>query len=279
MEDIARKVPLITGAASGMGRAYARRFSAEGMSVVLADIDADGLDRLVAELREAGRDASGVVADVMDPDSVEALAEAAFERHGGVHVLSNNAGGSGDSRGPIWESSLEQWEFVFGLNMYGVVNGIRSFVPRMIAMDEEAHVVNTSSMSGIVPGGLLYGAAKHAVVSISETLYLQLRRRNLKVHAHALCPWFVKTSLTSRSDDPRAVSAYEGAIRPEDVAEAVVQALRDNRFYILPQHDLDELIVARATNIVAESEPASITPWEASASVRSGSGVSDAIRR
>ena len=89
----------------------------------------------------------------------------------------------------------------------------------------------------------------------------------------------MKTSLTSRSDDPRAVAAYRGAIRPEDVAEAVVQALRDNRFYILPQHDLDELILARARNIVAESEPASITPWEASASVHSGSGVSDAIRR
>ena len=279
MDDFEGKVAVITGAASGMGRAYARRFSAEGMSVVLADIDADGLDRLVAELREAGRDASGVVADVMDADSVEALAETAFERHGGVHVLSSNAGGSGDSRGPIWENTQEQWEFVFGLNMYGVVNGIRSFVPRMIAMGEEAHVVNTSSMSGIVPGGLIYGAAKHAVVSISETLYLQLRRRNLKVHAHALCPWFVKTSLTDRSDDPRAVAAYRGAIQPEDVAEAVVQALRDNRFYILPQHDLDELILARAQNIVAESEPASVTPWEASASVRSGSGVSDAIRR
>ena len=279
MDEFAGKVAVITGAASGMGRAYARRFSAEGMSVVLADIDGEGLERLVAELREAGRDASGVVADVTDADSVEALAEEAFARHGGVHVLSSNAGGGGDARGPIWENTQAQWDFVFGLNMYGVVNGIRSFVPRMIAMDEEAHVVNTSSMSGIVPGGLIYGAAKHAVVSISETLHLQLRRRDLKVHAHALCPWFVKTSLTQRSDDPRAVAAYRGAIQPEDVAEAVVRALRDNRFYILPQHDLDELILARARNIVAEGEPASLTPWEASASVREGGGVSDAIGR
>ena len=270
MDEFAGRVAVITGAASGMGRAYARRFSSEGMSVVLADIDSEALDLLVGELREAGHDASGVIADVMDPDAVEALAETAFERHGGVHVLCNNAGGSGGRRGPIWESSLDDWSFVFGLNMYGVVHGVRSFVPRMIAMDEEAHVVNTSSMSGIVPGGLLYGAAKHAVVSITETLYLQLRRRNLKVHAHALCPWFVQTSLTQRSDDPRAVAAYQGAIQPEDVAEAVMQALRDNRFYVLPQHDLDELIVARAKNIVAESEPASVTPWEASAAARAG---------
>ena len=270
MDDFEGRVAVITGAASGMGRAYAQRFSAEGMRVVLADIDADALARVVDELREAGRDASGVVTDVSDAEAVEALAEAAFERHGAVHVLCNNAGGSGGSGGPIWESTLDQWDFVFGLNLYGVLHGVRSFVPRMIAMDEEAHIVNTSSMSGIVPGGLIYGAAKHAVVSLTETLYLQLRRRQLKVHAHALCPWFVKTSLTQRSSDERALAAYEGAIEPEAVAEAVMRALRDDRFYVLPQHDLDELILARGQNIVDEKEPASVTPWEASARVRGG---------
>jgi NAD(P)-dependent dehydrogenase (short-subunit alcohol dehydrogenase family) len=270
MDEFEGRVAVVTGAASGMGRAYARRFASDGMRVVLADIDADGLDRVVEELTAAGHDAIGVETDVTDPDAVEALAEAAFGRHGAVHVLCNNAGGSGGSGGPIWESSLDDWRFVFGLNMYGVVHGIRSFVPRMIAMDEEAHVVSTSSMSGIVPGGLLYGAAKHAVVSISETLYLQLQRRKLKVRAHVLCPWFVKTSLTQRSSDERAVAAFEGGVEPEVIAEAVMQALRDDRFYILPQHDLDELILARSRNIVDEAEPASVTPWEASARVHGG---------
>jgi NAD(P)-dependent dehydrogenase (short-subunit alcohol dehydrogenase family) len=267
MDEFKGRVAVVTGAASGMGRAYSQRFAAEGMRVVLADIDAEGLTRVVTDLRNAGHEASSVITDVSKLEEVEALANTAFERHGAVHVLCNNAGGSGSTRGPIWESTLEQWNFVFGLNMYGVLHGIRSFVPRMIAMDEEAHIVNTSSMSGIVPGGLIYGAAKHAVVSITETLYLQLRRRDLKVHAHALCPWFVKTSLTQRDSDPRAISAFEGGIEPEAVAEAVMQALRDDRFYILPQHDLDELILARARNIVDENEPASVTPWEASSRV------------
>ena len=270
MDEFAGRVAVVTGAASGMGRAFARRFAAEGMSVVLADLDAGGAEREAAALREAGTDAVAATADVTDPASVEALAETAFGRWGAVHVLCNNAGGGGGSRGPIWESPLDLWESVFALNLYGVVHGVRSFVPRMIAMDEEAHVVNTASVSGVVPGGLIYGAAKHAVVSLTETLHLQLRRRGLRVRAHALCPWFVKTALTRRNADPRAAAAYERGAEPEEAAEAVMGALRDGRFYVLPQHDLDELILARARNIAAEGAPASVSPWEASAGARGG---------
>ena len=265
MDEFAGRVAVVTGAASGMGRAFSRRFAAEGMRVALADLDAEGAEREAAALRGAGADAVATPTDVTDPASVEALAEAAFGRWGAVHVLCNNAGGGGGARGPIWESPLGLWESVFALNLYGVVHGVRSFVPRMIAMDKEAHVVNTASVSGVVPGGLIYGAAKHAVVSLTETLHLQLRRRGLRVRAHALCPWFVKTALTRRNPDPRAVAAYERGIEPETVAGAVLGALRDGRFYVLPQRDLDELILARARNVVAGGAPASVTPWEAGA--------------
>ena len=271
MDEFAGRVAVVTGAASGMGRAFARRFAAEGMRVVLADLDAGGAEREAAALRGAGAEAVAAPTDVTDPASVEALAETAFGRWGAVHVLCNNAGGGGGSRGPIWESPLEEWESVFALNLYGAAHGVRSFVPRMIAMDEEAHVVNTASVSGVVPGGLIYGAAKHAVVSLTETLHLQLQRRGLRVRAHALCPWFVKTALTRRNTDPRAVAAYERGIEPEAVAGAVLDALRDGRFYVLPQHDLDELILARARNVVAGGAPASVSPWEASAGARGGS--------
>lgn len=268
MDDFEGRVAVVTGAASGMGRAYAERFAREGMRVVLADIDTESLDRLVAELRDRGHEVMGVPTDVTSADAVEALATVSFREYGGVHVLCNNAGGGGDSRGPIWERTVEQWDAVFGLNMYGVVHGVRSFVPRMIAMDEETHIVNTSSMSGLVPGGLIYGAAKHAVVSLTETLYLQLRRRELKVHAHCLCPWFVRTNIGRGRPDSKTTKAIEAGITPETVAEAVMQALSDDRFYILPQHDLDELIVGRARNIVAEGEPTALTPWEASERAR-----------
>ena len=268
MDEFEGKVAAVTGAASGMGRAYSERFAREGMRVLLADIDTEGLERVVAGLRDEGHDVIGVPTDVTSAEAVEALAETAFERYGAVHVLCNNAGGGGGGGGPIWELPLERWKATFGLNMYGVLHGVRSFVPRMIAMDDETHVVNTASMSGIVPGGLIYGAAKHAVVSLSETLYLQLKRRELKVHAHCLCPWFVRTSIGRGRTSAEQKAAMEAGISPESVADAVMQALRDNRFYILPQHALDELIVARATNIVAEGEPAALTPWEASAQVR-----------
>ena len=265
MDEYAGRVAVVTGAASGLGRGYADRFASEGMKVVLADIDEAALDGAVAELRAGGHDVLGVRTDVTDPESVDALAGAAFERYGKVHVLCNNAGGGGGVSGPIWEIPLEQWRRSLALNTYGVVHGIRSFVPRMIEMDEEAHVVNTASMSGLVAGGGVYGAAKHAVVSISETLHLQLQRRGLKVRAHCLCPWWMRTGILRGRPDASTREAIESGMLPADVVERVMQAFRDGRFYILPQHELDGVVLGRASSIVEERAPESMTPAEAAA--------------
>ena len=247
------RVAVITGAASGFGRAFAQHAATLGMKLVLADVDAALLDETVNALRASGVQAVGVRTDVRDPAQVDALAKAAIEAFGKVHLLFNNAGvGTG---GFAWESSAKDWDWVFGVNVMGVANGVRSFTPLMLAQGERAHIVNTASVAGLLspPAMAVYNASKHAVVALTETLYHDLRNVSEKVGCSLLCPAFVPTGIANaersrpgdlRNDAPptrsqqaadlqlqRAVRS--GKLTSDDVAKATFDAVREDRFYIL----------------------------------------------
>lgn len=247
------RVAVITGAASGLGRAFAQQAAALGMKLVLADVDADALEAVVAAMREQGAQAMGVRTDVRDPAQVDALAKATLDAYGKVHLLFNNAGvGTG---GFVWESSAKDWDWVFGVNVMGVANGVRSFTPAMLAQGERAHIVNTASVAGLLAPSTMavYNASKHAVVALTETLYHDLRNVGGQVSCSLLCPAFVPTGIAnaerSRPDDLRndapptrsqqaadlqlQRAVRSGRLTPDDVAKATFDAVRDGRFYIL----------------------------------------------
>jgi NAD(P)-dependent dehydrogenase (short-subunit alcohol dehydrogenase family) len=195
VKDLRDRTAVITGGASGIGRAMAGRFAAEGMKIVLADVEAEALDRAVEELRGRGAAAVGVRADVSRAGDVEAIAAEAERAFGPVHVLCNNAGVA--AGGPLWKLSEADWAWVLGVNLWGVVHGIRAFVPRMIEHGGEGHVVNTASVAGLAAGPWFgpYCASKHAVVAISETLHHELALTGSAIKVSVLCPGFVKTRI------------------------------------------------------------------------------------
>jgi NAD(P)-dependent dehydrogenase (short-subunit alcohol dehydrogenase family) len=251
VKDLSQRVAVITGAGSGIGRGLAQAFAEHGAQLVLADVDASDLEKTHNELPTRTR-ASLVPTDVSRPEEVDALAEHAFRICGAVHVLCNNAGVG--CSGLAWEQSLEDWEWLLGVNLMGVVHGIRSFVPRMLAQGAPAHVVNTSSMMGLLaaPGLGAYAASKHAVVAISESLRMDLLARGADVSVSVLCPGPVKTRVHEERGRPQASKAADAArpervaqltqlrelmarsMSPRAVADCVVEALREDRFYVLP---------------------------------------------
>jgi NAD(P)-dependent dehydrogenase (short-subunit alcohol dehydrogenase family) len=251
VQELQRKVVVITGGASGIGRALAERFASEGAHVVIGDVEADALDRAVAELRAAGAEAEGVVTDVTDPAQMQALADAAVARFDGVDVFCNNAGVGGG--GLSWEMPLSTWEWVMGVNLWGVVHGLRSFVP-LLMQRAEAHIVNTASVAGLVAAPFMgpYNASKHAVVAISETLHHELAMTAPHVKVSVLCPGWVNTKIhesarnrpahlqdgtASDSDGAALLRTFiEKGMPPADVAAKVLAAIRADRFWVLT-HD------------------------------------------
>ena len=276
MIDFRDKVAVVTGGASGIGRAMAERFAAEGMKIVIADVEAAALVRAVAEMKASGADAIGVRTDVSKAAEVEALAQAAVDAFGAVHVLCNNAGvGAG---GPSWEVSLADWEWVLGVNLWGVIHGVRTFVPLMLRQGEEAHIVNTASMAGLMSGvsGAAYNVSKHGVVTLSETLYAELAMRGGKVSVSVLCPGFVNTRIIesgrNRPGGPMAArepapgsaqaegaawvrNAIANGMAPKDVAQRVFEAVRDRQLYILTHPEMKGLIRHRMEDILEERNP------------------------
>lgn len=267
MRDLNGKVAVVTGGASGIGRGLVERFLAEGMQVVIADVEVEALESTVAELDHPGHTLA-VRTDVSDESSVSALADAAFDRFGAVHVLCNNAGVS--TFGRSWKFRTEDWAWVLGVNLWGVIHGVRAFVPRMIEQGE-GHVVNTSSMVGVsTQSGLApYSASKHAVVAYSEALDLELREVEPGVGISVLCPGFVRTRIGESErnrPDGRAASGIgdtvsgllDAGISPADAADLVVKAIRDDRFWIFTHPEMLEAVELRAGTMLRGERPAAL---------------------
>lgn len=280
MKTFHDKVAVVTGAASGIGRAMAERFAAEGMRVVLADVEEPALGETSRALAARGAATLAVRTDVSRPGDVEALARAAYDRFGAVHVLCNNAGVAGDGF-PVWEQTLESWRWVLGVNLWGVIHGIRTFVPRMLAQGGDGHVVNTASMAGHLSMPFLssYNASKFAVVTISECLHHELQITGAPLRVSVLCPGFVRTRIIDAErnrppelrDDARtseAAQAFRTAVRgfvdtgtpPEVVAERVLDAIRAERFWIFPHPEMLESVRARMENVLAQENPVFAPP-------------------
>ena len=270
------RVAVVTGGASGLGKAMAQRFAREGMKIVLADVQQDALDRAVAEFTAGGFEAIGVRCDVSKPEDVDALRDAALKRFGAVHVLCNNAGVA--PGGLAWESTVHDWEWCLGVNVYGVINGLRSFVPVMLAQNDEGHIVNTASVAGLIsPAGMgIYCVSKHAVVTLTECLHHDLASKTDKVKASVLCPAYVPTGISdSERNRPaelrnapkhrdadeiareeqlrKAVSS--GRVSAEMVGDIVFEAIRDERFYVLTHPKIKGAIETRMHDILLERSP------------------------
>ena len=251
-----QNVAVITGAASGIGRGLAERFAADGMKLVLADIEEAPLAKLAADLKMQGATVLAVKTDVSNPGEVENLAVQTLDTFGAVHILCNNAGVV-CSR-PIWEHTLADWEWVLGVNLWGVIHGIRTFVPRMLAQGDACHIVNTASILGLVRGSGegIYKVSKHGVVALSETLAAELAQKAANIQVHVLCPGWVRTGILdadrNRPDTLRVTAADEqlssgsrntraamaAGISPAEVAEHVYNAIQTGTFYIHthPEH-------------------------------------------
>lgn len=254
------KVAVITGAANGIGRGLAERFAAEGMKVVLADVEETPLAEFAAVLAAKGATVFTVKTDVSNAADVENLAVQTLDTFGAVHILCNNAGVACNR--PIWEHTVADWEWVLGVNLWGVIHGIRAFVPRMLTQGEACHIVNTASILGLVGGGGtgIYKVSKHGVVVLSEVLADELAEKKANIQVHVLCPGWVRTGIldsdrnrpdalqnretqtSSRlqtiSGSGNARAEMEAGMSPAEVAEHVYNAIQNGTFYIHthPEH-------------------------------------------
>lgn len=279
MKEFAGKVAVVTGAASGIGRAIIDQCAGNGMRVVLADVDEENLKKAEAELRSEGANVLAVRTDVSKRSEVEELARLALEAFGRVDLLFNNAGvGAG---GAPWEATWNDWEWVMGVNLWGVIHGVKVFTPIMLAQNTECHIVNTSSAAGLSVGGSSapYSVTKHAVVALSESLYLTLQQRNSMIKVSVLCPGLIRTNIPDAErhrpaelrDGPTVLTpelqaglgafkaAVAAAMPPLRVAEIVFNAIEKEQFYILTHPEWTELIQLRTDKLLRMENPQSPT--------------------
>jgi NAD(P)-dependent dehydrogenase (short-subunit alcohol dehydrogenase family) len=277
VEELQGRVAVVTGAASGIGRAMADAFAAEGMRLVLADIESGPLEVAAQELRDGGADVFAVTADVSRAEDVERIAEAAVDVFGGLHLACNNAGVA--TGGLTWEVDLDTWRWVLGVNLFGVVHGLHAFTPRIIASGG-GHIVNTASMAGLTsnPGMAPYNASKHAVVTISETMATELAMTHPEVGISVLCPGWVRTRINRsernrRGGEAAADTAAEPGdgglagmrdlidqliaegLQPADVAALVVDAVKQRRFYVLTHPEWQGMVRDRVERMLSGQDP------------------------
>jgi NAD(P)-dependent dehydrogenase (short-subunit alcohol dehydrogenase family) len=291
MKNFKDKVAVVTGGASGFGREFANIGARLGMKLVLADVQQDALDKTKAELEAQGAQVLALRCDVRKAEEVQALADATMDRFGAVHLVFNNAGvGSG---GLVWENSVADWEWVMGVNLWGVIHGVRVFTPLMLECAKkepgyEGHIVNTASMAGLLnpPNMGIYNVTKHAVVSLSETLYHDLQLIKAPVGASVLCPYFVPTGIShsernrpAELKDAAAPTASQhvaqalsekavssGKVTATEVAERTFDAVRDGRFYIFSHPDALGNVQSRMEDILLQRNPGD--PFAAAPHVR-----------
>lgn len=282
MKEFQGKVAVVTGAASGIGRAFAERFAEEGMKVVLADVEAQALETAEAEMEAEGAQVLSVLTDVSQSDQIQRLASKTIEAFGTVHLLCNNAGVA--VSGPSWEVSEEDWAWILGVNLWGVIHGVRAFVPIMMENKQPCHIVNTASMAGLTttPGLGPYNVTKHGVVTLSEALHHELSMVESKIKVSVLCPGWVKTNIVE-SDRNRPGGLYveeelhpmavefrraarqlvtEGVSRRE-VAQTVFEAIKEEKFYVFPTGNWKENIRTRMEDILDERPPTLTLPSDA----------------
>ncbi|WP_328542770.1 SDR family NAD(P)-dependent oxidoreductase [Streptomyces sp. NBC_00371] len=282
----AGQVAVVTGAASGIGLAMARRFAADGLKVVLADVEESALEKAAAGLREDGATVHARVVDVGDRGQVFALADAAYEKFGAVHVLCNNAGVGSGAEGRMWQHEPNDWKWAFEVNVWGVFHGIQAFVPRMIEGGAPGHVVNTSSGDGGIaplPTASVYAVTKAAVVTMTESLYAHLKAEHARVGASVLFPGphMLRTGLWEphrnrperyakerpRRTPYRSLGQWESAMKEagqeveftpvEEVADFVAEGIGAGRFWLLPQSEhSDRQIKARSASMLERANPA-----------------------
>jgi len=264
MKDFKDKVAVITGAASGIGLGITRRAAKEGMKIVVADIEKDTLNQIEEELKSSGTEVISVLIDVSKAENIEMLAQKTIDAFGEVHLLCNNAGVA--VPGFLWECILSDWHWVIGVNLWGVIHGIRTFIPIMLQQDNECYIVNTSSMAGIMsgdPANGIYGITKQGVVSLSESLRASFRQIGAKIGVSVLCPGVVNTRITSsernrpaefRGQDymppfdriikhhpelEQAVRAapkiWEAGTHPDQSGDIIFEAIKKDIFYIFTE--------------------------------------------
>jgi len=273
MKNLQGKVAVITGAAEGIGKGIAARAAAEGMKLVLADINAAKLETTVAGFKAMGVEVVGVPTDVAREEQINALADQAFAKFGNVHLLVNNAGVAVAK--PAWETSQKDWDWVMGVNFYGVSHALRAFIPRMLKNGEQGHIVNTASMAGLTsqPSLASYNASKHAVVTLSEGLHHDLTLRQASIKVSVLCPGWVKTDIghsernrenggdSSPTDAVAAkvgmsvLNAVQNGIAVTQVADEVFDAIAAERFYILTHPEMKQAIEVRMQDILQQRTP------------------------
>jgi NAD(P)-dependent dehydrogenase (short-subunit alcohol dehydrogenase family) len=277
MKTFAGRVAVVTGAGGGLGRELALRFAREGMKVALADVDGAALAKTEAELKAAGTAAVAVCGDVSNGADVEALAARTLDAFGAVHIVCNNAGIA--PLGVVWENTVADWQWTLGVNLWGVIHGVRVFTPILIRQDDEGHIVNTASVAGLIapPGMGMYNVSKHAVVALTETLHHDLAARGTKVKCSVLCPAYFPSGIAgSERSRPAALrevrdktaedlareanmrkAVQSGRLSAADIANRVLEAVRDERFYVLTHPRILPAVEARMRDILEGRNPGS----------------------